>query len=627
MPEGQTPKPAASGRETNLARWLFRAGLLALVALGGWLRFSHADWDEGYQLHPDERAILFVAQDIQLPFSLREGLSASQSPLSPFNAPGGSRHSFPYGHLPLYLLAGTARLLAAVCEELPPGYQHISPTSFAGRLLNIERLTEFDHLTYVARALSALYDTATIAITGWLAGTLFDRRAGLVAAALAAFAVLHIQQAHFGTVDTALALFTTLTIWSLVRFSMSGRTRESLLAGVFFGMALGCKATAAFLIVPFVLAHREDRRDLVWSSAAIISTFTLTNPYVLLDPITYIGEVITQAQVAAGLVDWPFTRQYTHTVPMIYQVVQQARWTLGLPLTVSMYISLGWLAWRSIQDRNRVYAVIAAWLVVAVLAMGFQYAKFDRYWLPLTPSLFAITDGWLAHPVGTWRNVKLAWLAVVLTATPIYALAFTSMYATPHPWLTASRWIYGHIPPGTGIGVERWDDPLPLDMTLDSTSYLRDRYYRTRQIDPFALPDDETKMLTILNDEADCDYLILSSNRLYGAIPRLPEQYPYTAAYYRALFGGELGFVFDRSFSRSPMLLGVALLDDPFTRAGLPYPQPDMLAGGIVLGFADESFTVYDHPRVLVFRNQAHLTADQLWQIVKQQAESALDSN
>jgi hypothetical protein len=38
------------------------------------------------------------------------------------------------------------------------------------------------------------------------------------------------------------------------------------------------------------------------------------------------------------------------------------------------------------------------------------------------------------------------------------------------------------------------------------------------------------------------DYLVLSSNRLYGSIPRLPLRYPMTSEYYRALFDGRLGF-------------------------------------------------------------------------------------
>jgi hypothetical protein len=76
------------------------------------------------------------------------------------------------------------------------------------------------------------------------------------------------------------------------------------------------------------------------------------------------------------------------------------------------------------------------------------------------------------------------------------------------------------------------------------------------------------------------DWLVLASQRGYGAVPRAPEVFPASLRLYRALFRGELGYELAASFTDFPSLLGL---------------QIDTSA-------ADESFSVYDHPRVLVFR-------------------------
>jgi hypothetical protein len=228
-----------------------------LMVIGAWLRFSYADWDATNHLHPDERGILFIAQTIKLPTRLPDFFSPEDSPLNPFRAPDGSDRSYAYGHFPLYTTVISQQVLALPCSGAPSICEAIPPQSFLGRLVNVNHQPRFTHLTYTSRALSALFDTLTILAAGLLAQKLFNRWAGVIAASLVCFAVLHIQNAHFGTVDTAVGLFATLTILMLVRFVRSQRLKDGLLAGVFMGLAVGSKANAGLLIVPMVAAHIE----------------------------------------------------------------------------------------------------------------------------------------------------------------------------------------------------------------------------------------------------------------------------------------------------------------------------------------------------------------------------------
>jgi hypothetical protein len=597
------------------------------MMVGAWLRFSHADWDATNHLHPDERGILFVAETIKLPARLPNFFTPEDSPLNPLRAPDGSERPFAYGHFPLYATAISQQVLALPCAGSPPICEVVPPDSFFGRLMNVSHQPRFTHLTYTGRALSALFDTLTILAVGLLAQELFNRWAGVIAASLACFAVLHIQNAHFGTVDTAAGLFATLTIWMLVRMVRRWRIKDGLLAGVFMGLAVGSKVNTGLLIVPLVAAHiqgnglkRYSLSTRFWLSllAGGIS-FALTNPYAVLDPVPFVTGITTQAALVSGGLDWVFARQYSGSVPLIYMIDQQARWLLGLPLSLAVYAGLVWGIIRAIRLRSHSIVITVLWASLMTISTSVQFVKFPRYMLPVMPTLFVLAGGmfssWLTQPQGSkLHRKKFAALLLALTSTSagVYAFAFVHMYEAPHPWVEASEWVYRTLPPGTTLIVERWDDPLPLDIIVDGMGYQRELTYDTRMVDPFSEPDNIEKLDEMLVHVTEADYIILSSNRVYGVIPRQEDRYPLSAAYYRALFSGELGFRLEQHFRRAPNLFGVSLYDDPFLRAGLDNPLDKNGKKGVVIGFADESFTVYDHPVPLIFANEERLSAGEL---------------
>ncbi|MCX7683178.1 MAG: DUF2298 domain-containing protein, partial [Anaerolineae bacterium] len=97
---------------------------------------------------------------------------------------------------------------------------------------------------------------------------------------------------------------------------------------------------------------------------------------------------------------------------------------------------------------------------------------------------------------------------------------------------------------------------------------------------------------------------VYKRQRLYASIPRLPARYPLTIEYYRALFSGALGFELVADFTSYPAL-GPFQFPDQETPFPLMKPteytyqtQPIQ----VKLPPAEEAFSVYDHPRVLIFR-------------------------
>ncbi|GIV84493.1 MAG: hypothetical protein KatS3mg052_1500 [Candidatus Roseilinea sp.] len=134
-------------------------------------------------------------------------------------------------------------------------------------------------------------------------------------------------------------------------------------------------------------------------------------------------------------------------------------------------------------------------------------------------------------------------------------------------------------------------------------------YYRGLSSSPWGdMPvyneDDPAKYEMFLRALDEADYIVLNSNRHYGSVARLPWRFPMTNAYYRALMGGELGFALIADFYRFPRI-------GPFVFNDQEMPQrlarPEGVQGtppGIEVPYpkAEEAFSVYDHPRVLIFQ-------------------------
>lgn len=140
------------------------------------------------------------------------------------------------------------------------------------------------------------------------------------------------------------------------------------------------------------------------------------------------------------------------------------------------------------------------------------------------------------------------------------------------------------------INESSWDDGLPLRMNgYDAFGGI----YVGHNLELY-WDDDEGKRERMLDVLRQGDYILISSNRQHSSIPRLPTRYPLTIEYYDALFSGELGFELVTEFESRPAL-GTWQLSDQA---------------------AEEPFTVYDHPRVLIFRKTSNFSIERVRDIL-----------
>ena len=654
----QTPNSLMSRARRILTRILtWRVLLIAVLALALALRFYGLAWDDGFghTPHPDERAILDRVISISPPGLGEVGLllDAEQSPWNP--------RWFNYGSFPLYALK-VAQIVG-------------------GPILG----DDVNDIRAPGRALSALADIATILAVYGIAALVFDRRTGLLAAALTALAVIHIQLSHFFAVDTIQAMLAVAALYFMVRVAREGRMRDSLLAGALVGLGLATKASQLPIIAPFVIAHLMfafglngkdaagsfDRRletarwGVIGGGALAVIALMLAQPYTLLDWGTFFSHVSEQSEMIRGIRDYPYTRQYADTTPYWYHIRQLVVWGYGLPLGVAawaglLYISLRGMPWKlgiaylvvgwalpaaillvsysaiaivaaagisllalvaTLPVRSRhtqLEVLLLCWVVPYFLVTGAFHVKFMRYMLPIAPLLtlfgarllWALWDGAASHRK-TLRPLAGVLIALALAATAFYALAYVSgVYGRVHTGARASEWLNRVAPYGAFVLKEHWEESLPN---------LRSDF---QQFDlPLYEDDRADKTALIAETLADADYLVFFSNRLYGAIPRLPERYPITTEYYRLLFSEQLGYTLANVQTAYPSLFGVDFADDTLGRPSLPAPrllqQPPAAPTALNLGYADESFSVYDHPKVLIFQNTGRFEAAEIQRLME----------
>jgi len=564
-----------------------------------------------------------ITAGIAMPDDLAAYFDTHSSSLNPRN----HDLQYSYGTLPLFLTRFVGEWLDGACAESPSALRVAAASLVAGEQL--------DHCTpgtftgfksaLVGRMLSAIVDLGTIVLVYLLAREMRDRYTGLLAALLYAFTAFAIQQGHFFTVDSMTAFFSTAAILFAVRAAQRVHGADFALAGLMSGLAAGCKVSGGFAAIAVALAgvsvifskanmvrsHSALRVSLWLGVAGILAflAFRTVQPYAFEGP-GFLGLRLSSewfhrlGQISAeqgGKLDYPSGRQWANRPAIIFPWVNMVVWGMGLPLGLAAWA--GWaLAGYDILRGKLDSLVLWGWVSLIFIYQSIQWVKAMRYFLPLYPALIALAACALLRLVrhsSKWRRV-LGAVAVAMTAlgTILWGYAAFSIYLRPHTRVAASRWIYEHVPSGLTVANEHWDWGLPL--RIDGHDPFGGMYSGIQMENYNEDTEEKREQLYGWLDQAD--YIFLASNRLYASIPRLPARYPLTTAYYRYLFSGQLGFKLAADFTSYPAL-GPFQFPDQETPFALVQPDYRYQHQPITVNLppAEESLSVYDHPRVLIF--------------------------
>jgi YYY domain-containing protein len=571
-------------------RLLFYTGAFLILLFALSLRIYGHDWDDGWYLQPDERNIVMVLTDrIHAPRlnDLGALLDPAHSPLNPrSDGDNGNPQSYAYGSLPLYVTDFVAWAVGVVTHTNQNNY---------------------DHVGMIGRYLTAILDAATVALAMIFARRAFGRLAALLAGFLLAATVLMVQLAHFFAVDPWVTFFSTALLVACLGLYQRPGYRWSVAAGICFGLALATKISVFELAVPIIvtiIAAFRGRsfpeilnplvKHLAAASVSTLVTFALFEPYALLQRSAFISDTKLQWHIVNGSFDVPFTRQFVGDIPVRYELGNLVHWGLGPALGITALLAVGATIWR-IRHRTFAELLLLSWIVPYFALVATAEAKFMRYLLPIVPALVILTIAFVLRlvpdrPARTIRFIApVAGIALILIGTLGWSLAFESIYHRTYTRISASEWIFQNIPQGSKITDEYWDVALPLP--LEGHPYPTP-YFSYVTMDLYADRSNADEFTYIANALHQADYIILSSDRLALSIPKSPWRYPVDAEYYHLLTSGQLGFQEVYESNVEPSLLGITFNDH----------------------HADESFSVYDHPHVRIYKKVSSLTTDELRQ-------------
>ncbi|NJD60982.1 MAG: phospholipid carrier-dependent glycosyltransferase, partial [Anaerolineae bacterium] len=158
-----------------------------------------------------------------------------------------------------------------------------------------------------------------------------------------------------------------------------------------------------------------------------------------------------------------------------------------------------------------------------------------------------------------------------------------------------------------------WDDGLPL--RVDGYDPFGGIYTPGLNFNMYT--DDNADKLEHFIDVYDrTEYILISSNRQWGSLPRLPERFPMSSLHYRYLLGcpddKDIGWCYSVA---EPGLFQGKL---GFELVAIFQSDPTIGPFSVNDQFAEEAFTVYDHPKVLVFKKTSSYNSDQMRQILSQ---------
>ncbi|HVW18747.1 MAG TPA: glycosyltransferase family 39 protein [Solirubrobacteraceae bacterium] len=316
----------------------------------------------------------------------------------------------------------------------------------------------------VGRVCAAVLGTLAVWLVYLAGARFFDRRVGLLGAALMAVSFLPVFYSRLALNDVPTLAPLCLSLWGVAGVLRGGRTRDYVVAGAGLGLATATKYTGGIVIVPLLAACGAQMlapagrgaavRGLLAAAACALAAFVIANPYAVIDFSAFrdgLSHQTTAADADLGKLGLSQTNGYLYYL-----------WTLSW--------GMGWVALLGAiggalalaRDERRLAVVLVPAPLLFVLFMGSQTRFFGRWLLPIFP-IVALLAAYFLLELAEAAGRRRPALRPALATLAALALCGQGLVYSVHGGLVNARedtrnivrrWMVDHIPVRAKIVVE-----------------------------------------------------------------------------------------------------------------------------------------------------------------------------
>jgi len=381
------------------------------------------------------------------------------------------------------------------------------------------------------RLLTALCGTLSVVAVYRLGRELFNVQVGLACALFLAVSPLAVRDSHYVKHDVPVTLIIVLAHVAIIRIWPCIRTpnraaRDVIAAAAICGVAFSTHYYAIFLTFPLVWAivqrwrgagTRVVLRHLV--AAAIVSTivFFALSPFVLVEPITAMRDIIANRQIVIdrAVHDQPFA-------------------PLGRYMEMLWMDSMGGIVVAFGVAGATCMAFVAPARAVLLLLFPLSFLLFiantapaSRYLNPMLPSIAILAAWMIDHLASTFRVSRVAAWIVILAAvlTPLReSVRVDQFFRTDDTRTVALRFVHDHVAAGATILIQPYSVSLTpsrdslreaLATNLGTVEAASTKFQIQLRIEPYPTP--AYRLIWLGSGGLDSDKIYVDPARLSAA--------------------------------------------------------------------------------------------------------------
>lgn len=543
-------------KKPKQSQWTKITFLLTIILAGGFLRFYKLDWGDGNYFHPDEYHLVISANQIVFPNQMHP-------------------HLFSYGSTTVYLMYFT-KLLIQTLFNYKVG------------------------LFLVGRFFSASFSTLSLPIIYLIAKDVFNKsNCALLTTLVSALTPGIIQQAHFATPESAITFWMLLSLYFTIKYLKKPKPKTAACAGVSIGLAAATKITSTLTLPGPItiffykfLQEKKLKNFLLITIIFLLSAsafFFLAFPYSILDSQGLKSSMNYETAVGMGRQKVFYTRSFENTIPIVFQfrkILIHAIDPVNLILGTLGFFSMIYLLIKNHKKEIRaVYFLVIFFFSSYFLFNSFLYAKWTRFIAP-TFSYFAIFSTFLISNLQRVnKKAGQVLIGLSLVSAVIWSFSFFSIYTKDDVRTQATTWIQTDIPKGSYILTETGNiAEVPLKGNYPKLAF-----------DFYHLDQDPTLQYQLLEELEKSEYFIIQSRRMFMDHSR--NNFPLTYNFYNQLTSGFLGFKKINEFTSFPTipLTSITINDES----------------------AEETWSVFDHPVIRIYKKTLPLNVNDYKEILK----------